>query len=485
MTSKKTNRSTNCRLLATRRTFVKSTAALGVGFWAAGGVSAKPSRSANEEIRFACIGVGGKGSSDSEDAKAHGQVVAVCDIDDNTLGGVKDKFPEAKHYNDFRKMLEEMDSSIDAVTVSVPDHNHAVAALQAMRMGKHCFCQKPLTHSIEEARMMGDVARENKLVTQMGNQGTALSNLRLSAALIRAGVVGTVKEVHVWTNRPVWPQSMNLKVKEPPCPEYVHWTEWIGPAKTRPFSPEIHPFKWRGFWEFGTGALGDMACHTLNMSYMALDLKNPTAVTAVSKEHDRICYPESSRIEFEFPEYNGRPALTMIWYDGGERPAEELMSDLPKVTEQNGKSSHFTSAALVVGDKGKFYSPGDYGGEVRETGLIVDGEFTNQRKLRMLNGEVIIAGEAGEPEEGAVPEFVKSPGHFTEFANGIKGEGTPVSNFPDYAGPLTETILLGNLAVWSGKRVDWDAEKMTAANADESVQKIIRHNYLNGYTIHV
>ena len=173
MTSKKTNRSTNCRLLATRRTFVKSTAALGVGFWAAGGVSAKPSRSANEEIRFACIGVGGKGSSDSEDAKAHGQVVAVCDINDNTLGGVKDKFPEAKHYNDFRKMLEEMDSSIDAVTVSVPDHNHAVAALQAMRMGKHCFCQKPLTHSIEEARMMGDVARENKLVTQMGNQGAA------------------------------------------------------------------------------------------------------------------------------------------------------------------------------------------------------------------------------------------------------------------------------------------------------------------------
>jgi len=194
----------------TRRTFVKSTAAVGIGFWAAGGVQAKPSRSALEEIRFGCIGVGGKGSSDSADANNQerngSKVVAICDIDDATLGNAKDKFPGAKQFNDYRKMLEEMGDSIDAVTVSTPDHTHAVAAMMAMKMGKHCFCQKPLTHSIEEARLLGITARENNLVTQMGNQGTADSNLRLSAALIRNGIIGQVKEVHVWTNRPVWPQ---------------------------------------------------------------------------------------------------------------------------------------------------------------------------------------------------------------------------------------------------------------------------------------
>jgi len=190
-------------------------------------------------------------------------------------------------------------------------------------------------------------------------------------------------------------------------------------------------------------------------------------VVSVNKEHDRVCYPESSKIVFEFPEYEGRPALKMIWYDGGEKPSEELMSDLPKQKQKNGRERHFTSAALVVGDKGKFYSPGDYGGEVRHTGIIVDGEFTNQRKIA----------------EGV--EYPKSPGHFTEFAEGIKGGETPMSNFPEYAGPLTETILLGNLAVWSGKKVDWDAEAMLAADSSEEVGKMIRHEYHNGYTVHV
>ncbi len=466
----------NSNTSSTRRTFVKSTAALGVGFWAAGGVSAKESTSAIEEIRFGCIGIDGKGSSDSADAKKHGKVVAVCDIDDSKLEKVKDKFPGAQHYNDFRKMLEENEKNIDAVTVSTPDHTHAVAALMAMRMGKHAFCQKPLTHSIEEARMMGEVAKANNLVTQMGNQGTALSNLRMSAALIRKGIVGTVKEVHVWTNRPVWPQSLGLKVAEPPKPDHIHWNEWIGPAKTRAFSPEIHPFKWRGFWDFGTGALGDMACHTLNMSYMALDLKFPTSVSAKAAKHDGNCFPESSMIEFEFPEFEGRPALKMFWYDGGERPSSELMSDLPKQKRGDGRERHFTSAALIVGDKGKFYSPGDYGGEVRETGLIVDGEFTNQRK--------IVNSSDGNFAAFKNTEFVESPGHFTEFAQAIQGKGETMSNFPNYAGPLSETILLGNLAVWSEKKVEWNAKEMIAADADEATQKLVRHEYHNGYTIH-
>ena len=386
-------------------------------------------------------------------------------------------------------MFDEVGDSIDAVTVSTPDHTHAVAALQAMRMGKHCFCQKPLTHSIEEARIMGEVAREKKIVTQMGNQGTAESNLRLSAALIRAGIVGTVKEVHVWTNRPVWPQSVGLKVSVAPADgisdeqraewlrkkKAVHWKEWIGPANFRNYSPEIHPFKWRGFWAFGTGALGDMACHTLNMSYMALDLKFPTAVESKNAPHDGICYPASSTITFDFPKTDDRPAIKMYWYDGGDRPPANLMADLPKSVNNRGEERHYTSGALIIGDKGKFYSPGDYGGEVRHTGVIVDGKFTSQRR--------IVRPQSSGFSEFKNVEFVKSPGHFTEFANAIKGEGTTVSNFPDYAGPLTETILLGNLAVFSGKRVEWDAKNMVAEGADEKIQKMIRHDYHNGYSI--
>lgn len=474
----------------TRRDFTKSTAALGAGAWVLGGVSLKPSLSANEEIRFGCIGVGGKGKSDSTDAGNHGKVVAMCDIDEDTLGKKKSEFGDAKTYFDFRKMLEEMGDKIDAVTVSTPDHTHAVAALMAMRMGKHIYCQKPMTHSIEEARMMGDVAREQNIVTQMGNQGTALSNLRESAALIRKGIVGQVKEVHVWTNRPVWPQSYGLKVKTQPSAgeeadwekrkSEVHWNEWIGPAKTRDYSPEIHPFKWRGFWDFGTGALGDMACHTLNMSFMALDLKFPTSVMAECDEHDGNCYPASSKIVFEFPEFEGRPALKMYWYDGGRKPAPELLADLPK-QQQGNRERHYTSAALVVGDKGKYYSPGDYGGTPNDTGLIVDGEFTRQRVITRPAEE----GQSSPFAEFKDIEYVQSPGHFTEFANAIKGEGKTVSEFVNYAGPLTETILLGNLAVWSGKQIDWDARQMIAAGADEATQKMVRHEYHNGYSIHV
>ena len=452
----------------TRRTFVKSTAALGLGCWVAGGVSAKQSRSALEEIRFGCVGVGGKGSSDSAAAnnqQAHGsKVVAVCDIDDGTLEGVKKKFPGAKGYNDFRKMLDEMGNSIDAVTVSTPDHNHAPAAMMAMGMGKHCFCQKPLSHSIYEARVMGETARKKKLVTQMGNQGTANGNLRLSAALIKNGQVGNVKEVHVWTNRPVWPQSYGLKVKTMPAPKNVHWKEWIGPAETCEYSPEIHPFKWRGFWNFGTGALGDMACHTLNMSFMALNLQNPTSVVATTDRHDGVLYPKSSEIVFEFPELDGRPALKMVWYDGGKKPPRELLTGCPGKGKGD-KKRPYNSGALIIGEKGNFYSPGDYGGEVADTGTVVDGKFTNQRDF------------------AKDVDYPRSPGHFKEFTNAIRGEGTPMSNFPTYAGPLTETILLGNLAVWSGKKVDWDAENMVAANADESVKDMIRHKYKNGYTL--
>jgi predicted dehydrogenase len=446
-----------------RRDFVKSTAAIGIGFWAAGGVSAKVSTSSLEKIQFGCIGVDGKGRSDSADADKFGKVVAICDIDKVKLDDGKKRMPDAKEFFDYREMLENMSDKIDAVTVSTPDHTHAVAAVAAMKLGKHCFCQKPLTHSIEEARMMGNLAKEKGVVTQMGNQGTALDNLRQSAALIQAGVIGTVKEVHIWTDRPVWPQGDDVQIIEKDAPEHIKWDYWIGPAKMRPYSPEIHPFKWRGYWAYGTGALGDMACHTLNMSYMALGLKNPTSVVAETSGHNKIVYPKWSQIVFEFPEMDGRAALKMYWYDGGKRPPAKLLEGCPR-----GEGNRpFASGALVVGEKGNFFSPGDYGGENRSTGTVVDGKFTNQRNVEMK------------------AEFEESPGHFEEFTNAIAGTGTPRSNFPEYSGPLTETILLGNLAVWAdGQKIVWDAENLKIKeNSNEELESIVRHSYHNGYSL--
>ncbi len=472
----------------TRRTFVKTTAAASAGFWAAGGVAPRRTWASKlEKVQFACIGVGGKGASDSADAGRTGHVAAVCDIDEETLGKAKLSFPDARQFVDYREMLDQMaDGSIDAVTVSTPDHNHAVAALAAMRMGKHCFCQKPLTHSIEEARLMGDVAREQGLVTQMGNQGTAGSILRKSAWLIQNGNIGDVQHVHVWTNRPVWPQGIDVQVREEPDdnPEsreewakrvsQVHWKEWIGPAQYRPYSPEIHPFKWRGFWNFGTGALGDMACHTLNMAFMALNLRNPTSVSAMSSGHDKVMYPKWSQIEFEFPELDGRPALGMTWYDGGKMPPAELIRDLPRYRDGD-KQRVYDSGALVVGSDGMLFSPGDYGGDEQgNTGILrPDGKYEKQRRIEVAEDAIAI-----------------SPGHFDEFTLAIQGQGTPVSNFPNYAGPLTETILLGNLAVWaaSDEPIAWDASEMVAsrvpAGAQTAVDEMVRHTYHNGYNIH-
>jgi predicted dehydrogenase len=386
-------------------------------------------------------------------------VVAICDIDDETLGKAGEKFPGAKKYHDFRKMLEDMGGSIDAVTVSTPDHTHAVAAAMAMKMGKHCFCQKPLTRSLWEARQLTEIATKMGVATQMGNQGTAESNLRKSAALIgKTKVIGNVKEIHVWTNRPVWPQAYGLKVATQPAPAHIKWDLWLGPNKPHDYSPEIHPFKWRGFWEFGTGALGDMACHTLNMSFMALNLRDPISVEAKADRHDGICFPKWSEITFEFPELDGRAACKMVWYDGGQVPPAELMNDLPKQGD-----NHFTSGALLIGEKGKFYSPGDYGEHVRQTGVIANGEFTPIRSLEC-------------------DDWVRSPGHFVEFAEAIKGGPAAMSNIQTYAGGLTETILLGNLAVWSGKKVEWDAKNLVATNTNE-LDKIIRPDYFNGYEI--
>ena len=429
-----------------RRTFLKSSAAAGVGYWAAGGVAKAQSTSPNEQIQFACVGVGGKGQSDSADAGRNGKVVAICDVDDNTLKRAGLRFREAKAYNDFRRMFEEMGDKVDAVTVSTPDHNHAVAAVMAMNMDKHCFCQKPLSHSIYEARVMGDLARERGVATMMGNQGTALDSLRKASAVVQSGVLGNIKEVHVWTNRPVWPQGTGRPAEVRGVPNHIHWHEWLGPAPSRPYHEAYHPFKWRGFWDFGTGALGDMACHTLNMPFDALNLRDPLAVTAQTAGHNKETYPGWSIIDFEFPGNEKRGALTLTWYDGGKRPDPKLL----------GGEKPVASGALIIGDEGTLYATGDYADDYR----LLDGL-----------------------EEPTV-EFEKSPGHFTEWVNAIKGEKPATSNFPDYAGPLTETILLGNLAVWvgDGKRVEWDAKELKCTNMPE-LASIVKREYRPGYSV--
>lgn len=448
-----------------RRFFLKQGIFAGVGFLTAGGSRRAWSQEAAEstpeveQVQFACIGLGGKGASDSADAGLHGNVVAVCDVDEQELEKAGKRYPEAKRYFDFRAMLDEMGDKIDAVTVSTPDHTHAVAAVMAMKMGKHCFCQKPLTHSVYEARVMADTARKMGVKTQMGNQGTADSDLRRAAALLKAGAIGKAKEVHVWSNRPVWPQGIERPKEYPGIPRHLHWYEWLGPAPDRPYHPAYHPFKWRGFWDFGTGALGDMACHTFNMPFMGLDLRDPISITAKSSGHNGETFPKSSVIHFEFGERNGRPPCKFVWYDGGERPGPDVLKDEyvqwvkslhPDVEDID---SYIQSGTLVIGTSGALFTPGDYSDDIKVFG-------------------------ADEPQV----EFEESPGHFTEWVLAIEEGGEAVSNFPNYAGPLTETILLGNLALWKGDSIRWDAQNMKAISRPD-LDRLIRPEFREGYTL--
>ncbi len=309
-----------------RRNFVKASAAIGAGYWAAGGVAPRESLSAIERVQFGCIGIGGKGGSDSEDANRAGDVVAVTDIDDKTIEKEITRFKtNPSKFNDFREMLDKMGDKIDAVTVSVPDHSHAVAAAAAMKLGKACFCQKPLTRTIWEARRLAEIAKEKNVATQMGNQGSEKSGLREAAARIKGGFLGKLKEVHVWTNRPVWPQGLPRPASED-VPAHIHWEQFIGPAPMRPYSAAYHPFKWRGFWDFGTGALGDMACHTMNMPFAGCELVNPIAVKATTSGHNKRNVPGWSIIEFDFAATETRPAIKVYWYDGGKKPDAKMLA---------------------------------------------------------------------------------------------------------------------------------------------------------------
>jgi hypothetical protein len=462
-----------------RREFLQASAVAGIGFWVAGGVSAdeeKKERSPLERLRFACIGVGGKGSSDTDNVGDLGDVVALCDIDDNHLNGKAAKFSKAKKFNDFREMLETMGKDIDAVTVSTPDHTHAPAAAMAMKMGKHVYCQKPLTHDVFEARRLREMAREYKVCTQMGNQGTALPQFRTSVEMLQASVLGPVTEVHCWTNRPIWPQSPTVTKRPEPaeCPKHVHWDLFLGPAPERPWAvtrtinrktkkEEVkgvyHSFAWRGWWDFGTGALGDMACHTANMPYMGLKLGYPTSISGESEPLNTETYPGWARVVYEFPARGDMPALKLVWYEG-KKDGKRV---LPPLELLQGKKKFSDSGSLIIGERAAIYSPDDYG-----------------EKREILGKE---AGDIKEPEK----RFKRREGDHDlnqkkEWVEAIKKNDYKIalSNF-DYAGMLAEAVLLGNVAIRAGKKLMYDGQKMTFNDSD--ADKLLRREYRTGWKL--
>jgi predicted dehydrogenase len=445
-----------------RRDFLKSAAIAGAGLLAAPTIWAEV-KSPNEKLNIAGIGAGGQGGSDINNVSSE-NIVALCDVDDLRAGSTYKRFPKAKRYNDYREMLEKEAKLIDAVTIGTPDHHHAPAAAMAMKLGKHVYCEKPLTHTVHEARVLRELAAKHKVATQMGNQGTATDGLRRGVEVIQSGALGEVREVHVWTNRPIWPQGNEAILQHagvhnalhgggagPEPPRTLKWDLWLGSAPWRPYDPIYLPFNWRGWWDYGTGSLGDMACHTLNLGYWALKLVNPTSVEAEVSELNPESCPLWSIIRYEFPARANLPPLKMTWYDKFKKPSIELFEG-EKMSD---------SGLLVVGEKGKLYSNGDYGDRWM---LLPKSKF--------------------EGFKGPEPSIPRCPGqgHHAEWIRACKGGPAATSNF-DYAGPLTETVVLGNVAMRrAGKKLEWDAENLKVTN-DADANKFVQKEYRQGWSL--
>ena len=453
-----------------RRSFLGAGAATLGYFYTAPAYSAlRMGRRPNETLRIAGIGVGGKGSSDIDQAGNIGEVVALCDIDEGRLAPKVETWPSAKVYHDFRALLEEMGDQIDAVTVSTPDHTHALASLMAIRMGKHVYCQKPLTHSVFEARVLKEAAEKAGVCTQMGNQGSAENGLRRAVELIQGGIIGPVKEVHVWTNRPIWPQAPKITERPEQADtwgEGIHWDQFIGGAPLRPYVQGVyHPFNWRGWWDYGTGAIGDMACHTANMAFRALKLAHPTAVSAESGEVNPETYPAWARVTLEFPAREQMPAATLTWYEGrkdGELvlPPEELQA---KILGQG--ESLPGSGSILVGEKGILYSPNDYGAKYRfHPEALAEGKNTETPEQLPVNNK----GDQGMKDEWHAAIEAGKP----EIA---------YSNF-GAASLLTEAFLLGNVAIKTGQRLEWDGPALKITNYPEA-NALIQTEYRRGWEV--
>ncbi len=473
---------------SSRRSFIKKTSI------AAAGISIIPRSvlgrgfvAPSDQLNIAVIGGGGKGYSDMVNVWNNGStnIAAICDVDWSRAAKGFEKFPKAKKFKDFRKLLDTM-KDIDAVTVSTPDHTHAVIAHSAMQLGKHVYVQKPLTHNIQEARILTEAASRNKIVTQMGNQGASSDGVKTMIKWFDEGIIGNVSQVHVWTNRPVWPQGIPTPTEKPAMLDGLDWDNWVGPAQWVDYHPLYHPFKWRGWWNFGTGALGDMGCHLMDPPYRVLGLGYPTEVESsvgaiFSKDWTPDYLPEScppsSRTQLKFPASEKNPVeVKLNWTDGGLRPFHpELIPADDPIGDNNS-----ANGVIMIGEKG----------------IMTCGTYARNPKIYLNSGEVI------KSTENATLNPLPENGHQAHWVAACKeGYGSSkhkelTSSF-DFAGPLTESILMGNLAIRSynirekngsrfsypgRKKLLWDGLNMKITNFDAANQ-FVKRNYREGWTL--
>ena len=443
-----------------RREFLRNGAAIGVGSWVAASSTWAESNSANEKLNVAVIGAGtgSIGGIANLPAVSRENVVAICDVDDHYAGPNFEKYPKARKWHDYRKMLDKQ-KDIDAVVVSTPDHLHAVISVAAMKLGKHVYCEKPMARTVYEARVMRDVARRHKVVTQMGNQGTGTPTFRQAVEIIRSGALGTVREVHAWTDRPfnlgpngrgpmLWSQGVGRPQDTPAVPSHLKWDLWLGPAPKRSYHPLYHPFKWRGWWDFGSCVLGDMVCHNANLAYMALKLTAPTSIEVQHEGLTGETGPRWSVMKYEFPARGDLPPVKLTWYEGGKKPPKQL--GLGHALPNNG--------SLIVGAKGSLLTLNMYCTIYK---LLPEEKFRDFKPLE--------------------PTLPRGPGHHAEWIRACKGESIPMSNF-DYASQLVEAMLVGNVAMRVGKKLDWDADNLNARGCPEADQ-FIRPTYRKGWSL--
>ncbi len=442
-----------------RRSFLAATgAATGLLFLPSRVLGRAGEASPNSKLNIAGVGIGGQGASDLNDVSSE-NIVALCDVDADYAAHTFNKYPGAKRYKDFRQMLDK-EKRIEAVIVGTPDHIHAIVSITAIKLGKHVYCEKPLTRTVYEARAVAKAAREAKVATQMGNQGMAFEGNRLINEWLWDGAIGPVREAHVWSDRPThrgkmplwWAQGIERPQDTPPVPETLDWDLWLGPAPMRPYHPAYVPFRWRGWWDFGTGGLGDMGIHNLAPVFSALKLGAPTSVQASSTPVFPETVPVAAMVHYDFPARGDMPPLKLHWYDGGllpERPAE--LEPNRELDPEDG--------VIFVGDKGKMLVTGWGGEHPRLLPESLDKAYKRPPKT-----------------------LPRSIGHHKEWIQACKtGSGTR-SNF-DFAGPLTEAVLLGSVCIRNGgEKLLWDSENLKITN-DPDANKFLHYEYRKGWSL--
>ena len=433
-----------------RRDFLKSAVHTGSGLIILSNSRLVRGTEANNKLNIAGIGVGGRGAADVNGAASE-NIVALCDVDEKQAAQTFERYPEAKRFKDFRKMLDKMHNKINAVVVGTPDHTHAPAGVMAMKLGKHCYCEKPLTHSVYEARVMAEIAREKKLITQMGTQIHAGGNYRRAVELIQTGTIGPVREVHVWLganfNGPPKPTDMSqpdAPSDKPQVPETIDWDLWLGPASYKPYHSAYAPFGWRYWWNFANGQLGDFFCHYCDLAFWALKLRHPITVEAEGSVHAESAARWTIARQ-QYPARGELPPVTLTWYSGGGYPA--FMKE--------GKVPQWGSAVLFIGSKGMLIA--DYG------------------RHQLLPEEKFIDFKRPDP---FIPDSI---GHHREWVEACKTGGPTTCNF-DYSGALTEAALLCNVALRTGRKLTWDAKNLKAVGCPEA-NAFIRRQYRQGWTL--